>query len=167
MQLSRLGLRLNYRRHGLWKSVLGSRLQKHTTPARVPSKHARKNARRGSVFQPRTQKGFRQSVASILITSSSSYVNEMSKLGVMIPFCKMTVCNLDSKSSRVPISLTVCFLPSDLKLQNQPFLKCLCLKSSFIGLSKLGQQILFMAFSDSCSISQIGLSNMGSKSATS
>lgn len=70
---------------------------------------------------------------AILIISSSSYVNEISKLGVMIPFCKMTVCNLDFKSSGVPIFLTVCLLPSDLKLQNQPFLKCLCLKSSFIG----------------------------------
>ena len=58
-------LYLFYRGKGLRNSFLGSRLQKHTTPARVPSKHARKNARRGSVFQPRTQKGFRQSVASI------------------------------------------------------------------------------------------------------
>ena len=39
-----------YRPVGLRKSVLGSRLQKTHYPGRRPSKDARKNARRGSVF---------------------------------------------------------------------------------------------------------------------
>ena len=39
-----------YRGLGFRNSLLGSRLQKHTSPARAATKDARKNARRGSVF---------------------------------------------------------------------------------------------------------------------
>ena len=40
----------SYRGLGFQKSLLGSRLQKHTSPARAATKDARKNGRRGSVF---------------------------------------------------------------------------------------------------------------------